>query len=117
MDPRNVGERLERTTKLDVITEPLARAADLVLPAAPSRTASTACGLDTPSTRCRPTFPSGSGPALVLDLAGGEKTANAAEELVDSVLRRASHRRGWSRRVSELKKPERRCGTVHAVAT
>lgn len=118
MDIRNLGERLEATAWLDAISEPLARVAGNVLPRGTGKDALHGVWLGHPLHPLMTDLPIGFWTsAWVLDLVGGKKAAKAAETLValgvvSALPTAAAGLADWS----ELNRPERRTGAVHAAA-
>lgn len=118
MDPRNLGERLEATAWLDVVADPLARVAGTVLPRGVLKDGLHGVWLGHPLHPLMTDLPIGFWTsAWLLDLVGGDKTAKAAETLValgvaSALPTAAAGLADWS----ELNKPERRSGAVHAIA-
>ena len=118
MDPRNLGERLESTAALDTIADPLASIADALLPRGAVKDGLHGVWLGHPLHPLLTDLPIGFWTsAWVLDLLGGTKTAKAAETLVglgvaSALPTAAAGLADWS----ELNKPERRSGAIHAIA-
>lgn len=118
MDPRNLGERLERSASLDAVADPLGRVAGAVLPRGPVKDLLHGVWLGHPLHPMLTDLPIGFWTsAWVLDLLGGRQSAAAARKLVGlgvvSALPTASAGLAdWS----ELNTPERRSGAVHAIA-
>lgn len=118
MDPRNLGERLEANAWLDAIGDPLGRVAGTVLPRGTVKDALHGVWLGHPLHPLMTDLPIGFWTsAWVLDLVGGKSSAKAAEKLVglgvaSALPTAAAGLADWS----ELNRPERRSGAVHAVA-
>lgn len=118
MDPRNLGERLEAATALDVVAKPAHRAVSTLLPSGPVKDALHGVWLGHPLHPLLTDLPIGFWTsAWVLDLVGGPKAQPAADALVGlgvaaALPTAAAGVADWS----ELFEPERRTGAVHAMA-
>lgn len=118
LDPRSVAERLEATTALDRFATPLHEAVRRALPAGPAKDALHGVWLGHPLHPLLTDLPIGFWTsAWTLDLVGGRRAAKAAETLVGLGVAAAlptalAGLADWS----ELAKPGRRAGTVHAAA-
>ena len=118
MDPRGVGERLEATEALDRLVRPLERAAAAVLPRGRWEDVLHGVWLGHPLHPLLTDLPIGfwTG-AFVLDLVPRRRARGAADTLitlgvVTAVPTAAAGMADWS----ELNRPERRSGVVHAAA-
>ena len=119
MDPRNLGERLEATTTLDRLAQPAHRAVTAALPQGPVKDVLHGVWLGHPLHPLLTDLPIGFfwTSAFVLDLLGGRRARPAADALVGlgvaaALPTAAAGLADWS----ELNRPERRTGLVHAVA-
>jgi nitrite reductase/ring-hydroxylating ferredoxin subunit/uncharacterized membrane protein len=118
LDPRNLGERLESNQALDALADPLRRIAEVALPSGPMKDLLHGVWLGHPLHPLLTDLPIGFWTSSwALDIVGGPRSAKAAEQLVGlgvaSALPTAvAGLADWS----ELNKPERRSGAVHAVA-
>ena len=118
MDFRDIGERLEATESLDVIASALHRIAHSVLPRGALKDALHGVWLGHPLHPLLTDLPIGFWTsAWVLDLIGGKRSAKAAETLVGlGVASAVPTAAAGLADGSELNTPERRSGTVHALA-
>lgn len=118
MDPRNIGEHLDANASLDAIADPLARATGKVLPSGAVKDVLHGVWIGHPLHPVLTDLPIGFWTsATVLDILGGPKSAGASRKLVGlgvaaAVPTAAAGLADWS----ELDRPERRSGVVHAVA-
>jgi nitrite reductase/ring-hydroxylating ferredoxin subunit/uncharacterized membrane protein len=118
VDPRNLGERIESMAPLDRVVEPAHRVVTGVLPQGPVKDALHGVWLGHPLHPLLTDLPIGFWTsAWVLDIIGGRKSQPAADALVaygvvSALPTAAAGLADWS----ELNKPERRSGLVHAVA-
>jgi nitrite reductase/ring-hydroxylating ferredoxin subunit/uncharacterized membrane protein len=118
MDPRNVGERLEADAALDRVADPAHRAVTTVLSSGPLKDVLHGVWLGHPLHPVLTDLPIGFWTsAVVLDLVGGRAARPAADLLVGAgvaaaVPTAAAGLADWS----ELDRPERRAGIVHAAA-
>jgi nitrite reductase/ring-hydroxylating ferredoxin subunit/uncharacterized membrane protein len=118
MDPRNLGERLEATDALDGVAEPAHHAVTTVLPSGPVKDALHGVWLGHPLHPVLTDLPIGFWTsAFVLDLVGSRRARPAADALVGlgvvaALPTAAAGLADWS----DLNKPERRTGVVHAAA-
>jgi nitrite reductase/ring-hydroxylating ferredoxin subunit/uncharacterized membrane protein len=118
IDTRNVGERLEAAEGLDRFAEPAHQAVSRLLPQGPVKDVLHGVWLGHPLHPLLTDLPIGFWTsAFVLDLFGGRRARPAADALVglgvaSALPTAAAGLADWS----ELNKPERRSGAVHAVA-
>jgi nitrite reductase/ring-hydroxylating ferredoxin subunit/uncharacterized membrane protein len=118
MDPRNIGERLEANADLDRVADPARRAVTTVLPSGPLKDVLHGVWLGHPLHPVLTDLPIGFWTsAVVLDLVGGPAARPGADVLVGAgvaaaVPTAAAGLADWS----ELDRPERRAGLVHAAA-
>ena len=118
VQPRNLGERLERAEAIDPFVERALRAVGSVLPRGPVKDTLHGVRLGHPLHPALTDVPIGlwTG-ALVLDLLGGRRSRSAADTLVGlgvaaAVPTAITGAADWS----ELNRPEQRTGIVHAAA-
>jgi len=118
IDPRNLGERLERTESLDRLAEPAHDALTRVLPAGPIKNVLHGVWLGHPLHPMLTDLPIGFWTsAVVLDVLGGRRARSAADTLVGlGVLAALPAAAAGAADWSELDTPERRSGIVHAMA-
>lgn len=118
IDTRKVGERLEAAEGLDRLAEPAHQAVSRLLPPGPVKDVLHGVWLGHPLHPLLTDLPIGFWTsAFVLDLFGGRRGRSAADALVglgvaSALPTAAAGLADWS----ELNKPERRSGAVHAVA-
>jgi nitrite reductase/ring-hydroxylating ferredoxin subunit/uncharacterized membrane protein len=118
MDPRNLGERLEATGAIDRVAGPAHRTVTSVLPSGPVKDVLHGVWLGHPLHPALTDLPIGFWTsAVVLDLVGGRPARPAAESLVvvgvaTAQPTAAAGLADWS----DMDKPERRSGLVHAAA-
>jgi nitrite reductase/ring-hydroxylating ferredoxin subunit len=118
MDPRNIGERLEANAALDRVAEPAHRAVTAALPSGPVTDVLHGVWLGHPLHPVLTDLPIGFWTsAFVLDLLGGRAARPAADLLVGAgvaaaVPTAAAGLADWS----EMDRPERRTGVVHAAS-
>jgi nitrite reductase/ring-hydroxylating ferredoxin subunit len=118
MDPRNLGERLEATDALDRVAGPTHRVVTDVLPSGLIKDALHGVWLGHPLHPLLTDLPIGFWTsAFVLDLVGRKQARPAADALVGlgvaaALPTAAAGLADWS----DLNKPERRTGVVHAAA-
>jgi nitrite reductase/ring-hydroxylating ferredoxin subunit/uncharacterized membrane protein len=118
MDPRNVGESLEATDAIDRVAGPVHRKVTAILPSGPAKDALHGVWLGHPLHPVLTDLPIGfwTG-AVVLDLVGGSRARPAADALVAigvaaALPTAATGLADWS----DLDRPARRAGIVHAGA-
>lgn len=118
IDIRNVGERLEAAEGLDRFAEPAHQAVSRLLPQGPVKDLLHGVWLGHPLHPLLTDLPIGFWTsAFVLDFVGGRRARPAADALVglgvaSALPTAAAGLADWS----ELNKPERRSGAVHAMA-
>ncbi|HKA82609.1 MAG TPA: DUF2231 domain-containing protein [Acidimicrobiales bacterium] len=118
MDPRNIGERLEDNAALDRVADPAHRTVTALLSSAPLKDVLHGVWLGHPLHPVLTDLPIGFWTsAIVLDLVGGRAARPAADVLVGAGVAAALPTAAagfadWS----ELGRPERRAGLVHAAA-
>ena len=118
MDPRNLGERLEATDAIDRVAGPAYRTVTSVLPSGPVKDVLHGVWLGHPLHPALTDLPIGFWTsAFVLDLVGGRPARPAADALVGvgvatALPTAAAGLADWS----DMDKPERRSGLVHAAA-
>jgi nitrite reductase/ring-hydroxylating ferredoxin subunit/uncharacterized membrane protein len=118
MDPRNLGERLESAEDLDRLADPLHQLVTEAMPRGPVKDALHGVWLGHPLHPLLTDVAIGFWTsAFVLDIVGGRRSRRAADTLValgvaSALPTAAAGIADWS----ELNKPERRTGVVHAVA-
>jgi nitrite reductase/ring-hydroxylating ferredoxin subunit/uncharacterized membrane protein len=118
VDPRRLGERLERTEAIDRFARPVEELAAKVVPRGPIKDALHGVWLGHPLHPVLTDLPIGFWTsAFVLDLVGGKRARAAADRLVGfgvaaALPTAAAGVADWS----ELNQPERRSGLVHASA-
>lgn len=118
MDPRNLGDRLEAATALDTVAQPVHVAISALLPRGPLKDVLHGVWLGHPLHPMLTDLPIGFWTsAFVLDLVGGRRSRSTADALVglgvaSALPTAAAGLADWS----ELNRPERRTGLVHAVA-
>jgi nitrite reductase/ring-hydroxylating ferredoxin subunit/uncharacterized membrane protein len=118
VDPRRLGERLERTEAIDRFARPVEEFAAKVVPRGPIKDALHGVWLGHPLHPLLTDLPIGFWTsAFVLDLVGGKRARTAADRLVGfgvaaALPTAAAGVADWS----ELNQPERRSGLVHASA-
>lgn len=118
MDPRNLGDRLEAATALDTVAQPVHVAISALLPRGPLKDVLHGVWLGHPLHPMLTDLPIGFWTsAFVLDLVGGRRSRSTADALVglgvaSALPAAAAGLADWS----ELNRPERRTGLVHAVA-
>jgi nitrite reductase/ring-hydroxylating ferredoxin subunit/uncharacterized membrane protein len=118
VDLRNIGEHLDANASLDTFVDPLARATSTVLPAGPIKDLLHGVPIGHPLHPVLTDLPIGFWTsATVLDMLGGPTSRRAARTLVGlgvaaAVPTAVAGLADWS----ELNKPQRRSGVVHAVA-
>jgi nitrite reductase/ring-hydroxylating ferredoxin subunit/uncharacterized membrane protein len=118
VDIRNVGERLEGAAAIDVVATPLHKVVSTVLPPGPAKDALHGVWLGHPLHPLLTDLPIGFWTsAWVLDIVGGRRSRAAADALVGLGVVSALPTivAGWAD-WSELHRPERRTGVVHAAA-
>jgi nitrite reductase/ring-hydroxylating ferredoxin subunit/uncharacterized membrane protein len=118
IDPRQTGDRLDANSELDRFADPVHRAVTAALPRGPLRDALHGVWLGHPLHPLLTDLPIGFWTsAFVLDLAGGRESRSAADALVgfgvvSALPTAAAGLADWS----DLDRPERRSGVVHALA-
>lgn len=118
IDPRTVGEQLEATEALDRLVEPAHRLVKRALPAGTAKDVLHGVWLGHPLHPLLTDLPIGFWTsAFVLDLVGGRRARPAADALVGlgvaaAIPTAAAGLADWS----ELNRPERRSGAIHAIA-
>jgi nitrite reductase/ring-hydroxylating ferredoxin subunit/uncharacterized membrane protein len=118
VDPRSLGERLDRTEAIDRFARPVEELVAKVVPRGPVKDALHGVWLGHPLHPLLTDLPIGFWTsAFVLDLVGGKRARSAADRLVGfgvaaALPTAAAGLADWS----ELNQPERRTGMVHASA-